>query len=312
MAWLPAFLGGLAGLLWGFRLLSAGLGAAAGGRLAAALRWAGRGRLRALLAGATVTAAVQSSSLTTIFLVSCVDAGLLSVEEAAPLVMGANVGTTVTAHLLATAAGLPALPVAGAALVASGVATVALRRRAPVPAAGRALTGAGLLLLALEALGRGLAPLAGAPWFAGLLEAVGERPLLGVLAGVVLTAAVLSSGITVGLLQQLAASGLISLRGALPVLFGDDIGTTADTLLAGLAGGRQARAAALVHLLFNLAQTALFLPAVPWVAARLSALPAGPARQIAVAHSLFNAATALLLLPLSSRLARVARRLAGC
>lgn len=301
---------GLLGLVWGFRSLSAGLRGMAGGRLEAALRGAGASPWRGFAAGAAVTALVHSSSVTTIFLVGCVDAGVVPLARAVPMIMGANLGTTVTAHLLAGAGGAPAVAWTGAALAALGLgAAAAPRRAAPGPA--RALLGAGLLLLALEALGRSLAPLSGQPFFAALLEAVAERPLLGVLVGALLTAAVLSSGVTIGLLQRLVAAGLVPLPAALPVLFGDNIGTTADTLLAGAAGGREARAAALAHLLFNLAGTVVLLPLAPLLAAPLAALVADPARQVAVAHTLFNAAIALALLPASGALAAASRFLAG-
>lgn len=306
-------LGG-AGLIYGFRLLTAGLQEAGGERWLSALRGAAARPWRGVLAGAAATAMVQSSSVTTIVLVGCVDAGVLTLRQAIPVLMGANIGTTVTAHLLASApAGAastwPGLALGAAALAAWTAAAAA--RRQTWCARARVLAGAALLVLALESLGLALAPLGRTPLFTAAMERLSQSPLLGVLAGAILTSLVMSSAVTIGLLQRLASQGLIPLAGALPVLFGDNIGTCTDTLLASLAGGRQARAAALAHLIFNIAGTLALLPALYWLPGFLVALTPDPERQIAVAHTLFNVSTTLLLLPAAGSLAAVAARLAG-
>lgn len=303
---------GCAGLIYGFQLLTGGLREAGGKRWLDTLQGAADRPWRAVLAGAAVTAMIHSSSVTTIVLVGCVDAGALPLRQAIPVMMGANIGTTVTAHLLASSPAGAASAWPGLALAVSGLAawTAAAAARRPAGCA-RALAGIGLLVLALESLGLALAPLGREPWFTAAMARLGHNPWLGILAGTVLTSVVMSSGVTIGLLQRLAAQGLITPAGALPVLFGDNIGTCTDTLLASLAGGRQARAAALAHLLFNITGTLVMLPALPWLPGFLARLTPAPERQIAVAHTLFNVATTLLLLPVAGSLAAVAALLAG-
>ncbi len=309
MTWLHLLAGlalGVAALIFGFKLLSGGLGTAGAVRLRRFMtRFAGR-PWQGVLVGTAVAAALHSSSVTTILVVGLVDAGALSLVQAVPLIMGANIGTTLTTQLLATP-----LPNGGWVLALAGAWLAASMGGRGRRTWGQALAGLGLIFLALEVLDHALAPLADAPWFAPAMARFAERPWMGVLAGAVLTTLVLSSTVTVGLLQRLAAQGLMPLPAALPVLFGDNIGTTTDTLLAGLTAGREGRAAALAHLLFNLAGAAVFMALVPLLAAAAAALSADPARQIAHAHTLFNVANTLLLLPFSGALARAAAGLAG-
>lgn len=272
------------------RLLSRSLGSASASAQAKALAaLSGRPWLSAL-GGALAAALVQSSSTVTILLVGLVEARALSLDAAAAMVVGANVGTTVTAHVLAFRLGTgPAL-----AVVAAGAAL------ALIPGQGRragAVLGLGLLLLGVAWLEGGLAPLGASPWAARVVAAVRGSPLLGFFAGAAMTAVALSSGVTIGLLQGLAASGVVPVAAALPVLFGDNVGTTSDTLLAGLAAGRRGLGLALFHLAFNLATTALLLPLAGPLAALLPRLSPLPARQIAFAHTAFNLAGALLWLP---------------
>lgn len=298
-------------------MLSAGLGRA-GPRLRPwFLRVAGT-PWRAAAAGAILAAALHSSSATTILLVGLVGSGALPLTLGVAAAMGANVGTTVTAQWLALTAGGGAWPLWGLAALAWAGWTARARwgpggrRRAGAgAAAGQALLGAGAILAGLDTLGRSLAPLAGAPWFGEATRRFAAEPWLGVLAGAVLTACVLSSTVTIGLLQALATQGLISLPAALPVLYGDNIGTTSDTLLASMAAGREGRALALAHLLFNLLGAVLFLLLHPLVVSLVEAMAADPARQIAHAHTLLNLTTAMVLLPFAEGLASLARRLAG-
>lgn len=305
-AWLHLFTGlilGLSVLILGFKLLSGGLHDAGGAGFRILLaRFAGR-PWQGVLVGTAVAAMLHSSSVTTILIVGLVDAGTLSLSQAVPLIMGANVGTTMTAQLLATP-----LPSLGWVLGLAGAAMLALPRSGGW---GEAAAGAGLIVLALDVLDHALSPLAGAPWFADAMARFAARPWMGVLAGAILTTIVLSSSVTVGLLQRLSAQGLIPLSAALPVMYGDNIGTTTDTLLAGLAAGREGRAAALSHLLFNLAGTAVFLGFTPALLALVEALGGDAARQVAHAHTLFNIGNVLLLLPFHRLLARASLRMAA-
>lgn len=319
---------GISGLVLGLSALSRG--ARLGGRrLGGFWRSLSVRPWQGVLLGAVLTALIHSSSAFTIALVALAEAGIVSLRQAVPLVMGANIGTTVTNQFLAAAMGTPHLAGVGWYLAAGGAgvwsAGLALRspasrasellRRVPsgdrVVRMGEALGGLGMILLALEVLGRALAPLGAAPWFAGLMERLAVSPLSGVAAGIVLTSIVLSSTVTIALLQRLAAEGLIGLPAALTVLLGDNIGTTTDTLLASAAAGRAGRAVACAHLLFNLGSALVFLPLAPVLARLLPLLDANPARQIAHAHTLFNVATAVVLLPFHGALARASEWLAG-
>ncbi|MBE3591041.1 MAG: Na/Pi cotransporter family protein [Firmicutes bacterium] len=293
---------GLAALLFGMKTAAAGLSQLAAGRLAAALQRAARRPWPAFFAGAAVTAAVQSSSVVTILLVGLADAGLLDLSAAACLVLGANVGTTLTAHLLAFGPG----PAAGWLLLAAGL---PLARRPRHRGAGRAAAGMGMVILGLHAMEGALAPLGRRPAFAAALAGVAGSPLLGLAAGALMTTLVLSSAVTIGVLQKLVAQGLLSLRAALPVLYGDNVGTTTDTLLASLAAGSAGRRLAVFHLLFNMAGALLFLALTPWVAGWVAALSSSPERQVALAHTLFNAVNAVLWLPARGWLLRAAAAL---
>lgn len=297
-AWqsLAGCLTGLFGLMLGLRWLSRGLGGAVEGawgrrlRGAAAHPWTGVGL------GALATALLQSSSATIIAILGLTEAGVVSFRGAAFLVMGANIGTTVTAQLLAFRPGPVALVllVVGAASqwLAPGRADGRWRR------AGLALAGFGLIFLGLELLQRSLAPLGRTELFRAAVTVGAEYPWIGVLAGSLLTALLFSSSLSIALLQSLLGEGAISLAAALPVLYGDNIGTTADTLLASLAGGERSRRVALFHLLFNLVGTLLFLLLTPWVLAVVGGLGGSPARQLANAHTLFNGVNTLVQIPI--------------
>lgn len=298
MVWTGAILG-LAGIVAGFSLAVKDLRRSEA-RLGRILTGAAATPWRGVVVGAAVTAFFQSSSLVTIFLVGCVDAGLITLPRVVPLLAGANIGTTASAYLLAGLADMPSALWLGTFMVGLGL----WRRR-------NLLLGFGILLLALEILGNSLSVLAGEPWFSEIMVVFSERPWMAVLAGGVLSAMVFSSSVTMGLLQQMVEAGLLPRAASLPFVFGSNVGTTADTLLASLAGGREARAAALVHLLFNVVGVLIFLPLLPFLLPFL-AVPAGDsATQLALAHTVFNVVTALIAVPAAGRLAAAGRYLAG-
>ncbi len=313
---------GIAGLVLGLSALSRGLARLHSRRFDRLWRGLSARPWQGVLISAALTALTHSSSAFTISLVALAEAGVISVRQAVPLVMGANVGTTVTSQLLAASVRTPHLSGLGWALAITGVGVWAVGlcpQRLPPEASnrpgstawwGETLGGLGLILLGLEVLGRALAPLGDMPWFTRAVEHLAQSPLSGIGAGAVLTSIVLSSTVTIAILQRLAAEGLIGLPAALPVLFGDNIGTTTDTLLVSAAAGRAGRAVAVAHLLFNLAGTVIFLPLVPAFTRLLFLLDADPARQIAHAHTLFNVASAALLLPFHGALARASEWLA--
>jgi phosphate:Na+ symporter len=253
----------------------------------------------ALLAGLLVTALIQSSSVSTIAIVGLVHAGALDLDAAAAAIVGANVGTTLPVQLLAFRPGAAFWLALAAVVLVLGAAGGRLRTWARL---GLAF---GCLMAGLTAIGAALAPLAGRPWFGATIVLLAQRAWLGLGAGVLLSTVVLSSGVTMGVLQRLADQGVLPLAAALPVVFGSNVGTTTDTLLASLGAGRPARRAALFHVLFNVVGALGFMLARGPCADLLTALGGTPARQVANAHLLFNLVSAAVLFPLRGQLLRL-------
>lgn len=297
-------LGGAALLLWGIERLSAALGRLAGPRLRRLLGLLTGSRLRGFLTGAGVTALTQSSTLVTVTLVGLASAGLVSLAQGIPVILGANIGTTITAQLIAFKLG-------GAALwiIAGGFALSLLRRWPRLAQAGEALIALGLIFLGLQVLGGALGPLKDNPAVQSALGSLG-RPLPAFAAGLLLAALIHSSAGTIGIAIALAGAGLLSLPGAVAIGLGAEVGTCATALLAGLGRNVAARRMALAQFLFNAISAGLSLPLLGPLCAIAAATSADPGRQIANAMSLFNLAWALGFLCFSGGLARLVERLA--
>ncbi|MCI8871178.1 MAG: Na/Pi cotransporter family protein, partial [Lawsonibacter sp.] len=246
---------------------------------------------------------IQSSSATTVMVVGFVNAGMMTLDQAVWIIMGANVGTTVTGLLIALDVGILA-PLCAFA----GVVMVVFVKRPKVQHLGQILAGLGVLFLGMEMMSASMAPLRHSAGFAALMSRF-SNPLLGILLGAVFTAIIQSSSASVGILQSLAAGGVIPLSSAMFVLFGQNIGTCITAVLASAGANRNAKRATAIHLMFNLIGAALFTALVllfPVAGLIEAALPGSPKAQIAAAHALFNVVTTLLLLPLGRRLARLA------
>ena len=307
------FLGGLALFLFGMDAMTGSLQDAAGERMRTILAAATGTPLAGALAGAGVTAVLQSSSAATVAVLGFVSAGLMELSQAIPVIFGANIGTTVTAQLLALSLDELIYPI----LFASYLARAVIRGKRGKALATAAFSFA-LLLEGIRIMGRAAEPLMVGPRFAGLMALAAERPLLGLALGASMTVIAQSSSATVAILQRLAArtgadgvSSALGLTGAIPILLGCNIGTTVTGLVAAAGGSKDAKRTALAHLIFNLTGSAVFLPLAP-VLARLAAWlsPAGPetaviARQIANAHTLFNLVCTLAWLPLTRVMARL-------
>ena len=298
---LSGLLGGLAIFLYAMQTMTAALEAAAGDGLRRTLARATRTPLRGALAGAGATAVLQSSSAVTAAAVGFVSARLMDLGGAVAVIFGANVGTTVTAQLLAfdLADWTGPLLLAGLILyLASG------SERGKN--GGLALFSFGLLFVGLETMTAALTPLAASPRFLGLLALAAEKPLLGLVMGAALTAAVQSSAAAVAVLQAL--SPLAGPAGVIPLLLGSNIGTTVTALLAAAGGSRDAKRTALAHLLFNVSGAAVCLACLPAFTALVRLVtPAGadPARLIANAHTLFNLLATAAWLPLTGLMVRL-------
>jgi phosphate:Na+ symporter len=298
-----ALLGGTALLLYGVRLVGEGLQRAAGTRLRHVLSTLTGDRFRALLVGAGVTAVLQSSSATTVMLVGFASAGLLSLRQTIGVILGADIGTTVTVQLLAfnLLGFAPLVVFLGWLLYTSFGGTAKY--------VGQAVLGFGFLFLGMKLIADGTVPLKGSALFGDLFAALVAQPLLLFLLAAVFSAIVRSSAATIGIALSFATSGLMNLDGAMPMIFGANVGTAATALVAAVGANADARRVATAHAAFKVIGVLLFLPVSVQFSALVQATTADPARQIANAHSLFNLLLALLFLPFTRVAADVFTRL---
>ncbi len=286
------FLGGLGIFLLGMNKMGDGLQNAAGDKMRKVLEKLISNPIMGVIVGALVTAILQSSSGTTVITVGFVNARLLTLRQAVAVIMGANIGTTITAQLIAFKLTDYALPA-----VALGVAINFLSKRKNRKYIGQIIIGFGLLFLGLDIMSDAMKPLRSLPEFVNFMSSFADNPILGVLTGAVLTAVVQSSSATIAILQTLAIEGLVDIRNALPILFGDNIGTTITAVLASIGTGINARRVALSHVTFNIIGTIIFLLLLPFVTWVVGAIGGDVARQIANAHTLFNISNTIIQLP---------------
>ncbi len=299
-------LGGLALFLYGMQMMSAGLEAAAGNRMKRILERLTSNRILGVLVGAGITAVIQSSSATTVMVVGFVNSGMMTLQQAVWIIMGANIGTTVTGLLIALDVGAMA-PL----LAFVGVAFVVFLKKPILHHWGQIIAGLGVLFLGMGMMSDAMMPLRESQVFIDLMTKM-SNPLLGILVGMVFTAIIQSSSASVGILQTLAASGLIGLHSAAFILFGQNIGTCITAVLAAIGTSRSAKRTTIIHLLFNVIGTVIFTTLcilTPLTGLIESLLPATPAGQIAALHTTFNIVTTLLLLPFGTHLAKIAERI---
>jgi phosphate:Na+ symporter len=298
-----SILGGTALLLYGVRLVGEGLQRAAGTRLRHLLSTLTGNRFKALLVGAGVTAVLQSSSATTVMLVGFASAGLLSLRQTIGVILGADIGTTVTVQLLAfdLLALSPLVVFIGWLVWAVG--------RNTARYVGQAILGFGFLFLGMKLVVDGTAPLAQSALFADVLGALTGQPLLLLLIAALFSGVVRSSAATIGFALSLAAAGVLSLAGAIPIIFGANIGTAATALIAAIGQNAEARRVAAAHAAFKVVGVALFFPFISPFADLIARTAPDVPRQIANAHSIFNIAVAALFLPISEWAAGVFTRL---
>ena len=299
-------LGGLALFLYGMQMMSAGLEAAAGNRMKRILERLTSNRILGVLVGAGITAVIQSSSATTVMVVGFVNSGMMTLQQAVWIIMGANIGTTVTGLLIALDVGAMA-PL----LAFVGVAFVVFLKKPILHHWGQIIAGLGVLFLGMGMMSDAMMPLRESQFFIDLMTQM-SNPVLGILVGMVFTAIIQSSSASVGILQTLAASGLIGLHSAAFILFGQNIGTCITAVLAAIGTSRSAKRTTIIHLLFNVIGTVIFTTIcilTPLTDLFESLLPASPSGQIAALHTTFNITTTLLLLPFGTQLAKIAERI---
>ncbi|MEX3625585.1 Na/Pi cotransporter family protein [Viridibacillus arvi] len=291
------FLGGLGLFLFAIKYMGDGLQKAAGDRLRDLLDRFTTNPFMGVLVGIFVTVLIQSSSGTTVITVGLVSAGFMTLRQAIGVIMGANIGTTVTAFIIGINVGEYAYPI-----MALGAVLLFFFKKSKVQNIGQVLFGFSGLFIGLELMSSGMKPLRDWPAFIDLTLNMSDSPILGVIVGAIFTLIVQSSSATVGILQGLYAENLITLQGALPVLFGDNIGTTITAILAALGASVAARRAAATHVLFNVVGSIIFLLVLglftnymEWVTGILGL---EPKMQIAFAHGTFNVVNTLIQLPL--------------
>ena len=291
------FFGGLGIFLFAIKYMGDGLQKAAGDKLRDILDKFTTNPFMGVLVGIVVTVLIQSSSGTTVITVGLVSAGFMTLRQAIGVIMGANIGTTITAFIIGLDVGAYALPI-----MAIGAFLIFFFKKNEAKNLGEVIFGFGGLFLGLELMSGGMKPLRELESFAELTVSMSDQPILGVVVGTIFTLIVQSSSATVGILQGLYAENLVDLKAALPILFGDNIGTTITAILASIGASVAARRAAAAHVLFNIVGTVIFMilliPFTAYVEWLSSVLALESKMQIAFAHGSFNVANTILQFPL--------------
>lgn len=310
-------LGGLAVFIYGMNMMSECLQKAAGEKMKKILSLLTRNPVMGALAGMLVTAVLQSSSATTVMAIGFVSAGLMTLPQAISIIFGANIGTTMTAQLIAFK-----LSDYIFAIIFIGFIVYFISKSERVKNVGMTIFAFGLLFLGIETMGTVMKPLASSPVFTELIGKVADIPILGVAVGALMTVVVQSSSATIAVLQNFAAqpgadgvTSIIGLAGAIPILFGDNIGTTITALLASIGQPKDAKRTALAHCIFNISGCFLFIWFVKPLAAFIQYIsPKGPeieviSRQIANTHTFFNLVMTLIWVPLIGVMVKIVMRL---
>lgn len=310
-------LGGLAVFIYGMNLMSECLQKAAGERMKSILAMLTKNRVLGVLAGALVTAVLQSSSATTVMAIGFVSAGLMTLPQAISIIFGANIGTTITAQIIAFK-----ITDYIYVFIFVGFLISFICKNEQIKNIGRTLFAFGLLFLGIETMGGVMKPLASSPVFTNMIAQVGGIPILGVAVGTLMTLVVQSSSATIAVLQNFASqagpdgvTSILGLTGAIPILLGDNIGTTITALLACVGQSRDAKRTAVAHSLFNISGAVIFIWFIkPYAALIRSISPAGPeveviSRQIANAHTLFNITMTLIWIGLLGVMVKIVMKL---
>lgn len=295
-------MGGLGLFLYGMNMMGSGLEKAAGNKLKRMVEALTTNRFKGILVGTFVTMLIQSSSATTIMVVGFVNAGIMTLPQAIGVIMGANIGTTITAQLIAFNL-IDYAPLA----VAIGVAIWIAAKNKKAKTYSEVLLGFGILFIGMDMMGEGLKPLAEFPAFITIITGL-KNPIMGMLVGFALTTIVQSSSASIGLLQALAGQNLVNMNMAFPILFGENIGTTTTALLSSIGTSKTAKRAAVIHLLMKIVGTIIFMTLLryPIEALVIRLTPGDAVRQIANAHTTFNILNTIILYPFSTWIVKAA------
>ncbi|MGN7299252.1 Na/Pi cotransporter family protein [Ferdinandcohnia sp. SAFN-114] len=302
------FIGGLGIFLFGIKYMGDGLQKSAGDKLRDILDKFTTNPFMGVLAGIFVTCLIQSSSGTTVIVVGLVSAGFMTLRQAIGVIMGANIGTTITAFIIGIKISDYALPI-----IALGAILLFFFKNKRIHNFGQIVFGFGALFLGLELMGDGMKPLRSLETFHDLTVNMSSSPILGVVIGTVFTVIVQSSSATIGILQGLFGEGLLDLKAAIPVLFGDNIGTTITAVLASIGASVAAKRAALTHVIFNIIGTIIFLivlaPFTKFIGYLQTTLNLNPEMTIAFAHGSFNVTNTIIQFPFIAVLAFIVTKL---
>ena len=310
------FVGGLGMFIYGMQIMASGLENAAGNKMKSLLEALTKTKLLGVLLGAFITAVIQSSSATTVMVVGFVNAGITNLTQAMGVIMGANIGTTITGWLVSAGEWADFLKPSTLAPIAIAVGVVVMltgKRKASKDIAS-IVVGFGLLFVGISNMSDAVSPLKDVPAFTNLFVTLGGNPFLGILVGAGVTAIIQSSSASVGILQSLAAAGLIPFNAAIYIIMGQNIGTCVTAMMSSMGAKKNAKTAALMHLLFNIIGTLIFSIAAiafftiinpSWGHANISQT------QISTVHTVFNIATTVLLFPLSDYIIKLAKKVSG-
>jgi phosphate:Na+ symporter len=296
-------LGGLAIFLIGMEMMTEALRLIVGGKARIVIEKLTSNRFMGLLTGAGITAVVQSSSVTTVLIVGFISAGLMSFVESIPVILGSNIGTTITAQVIAFNVTTWAL-----ALVAGGFLLTQVAKREKRKAQGAAIIGLGLVFFGMVVMGEAVSPLRTYEPFINAMESL-DNLFLAILVGAIFTALVQSSSATTGIVIVLASQGLISLEAGVGLIMGANIGTSVTALLAAIGKPREAQRAAVAHLVFNVAGVLIWLPFLGLLVSWVESLGGGISREVANAHTIFNVVNALIFLPFVTQFAALITRM---
>ena len=300
-------MGGLGLFLYGMNLMGEALEKAAGSKLKKIIELLTSNIFMGVIVGTIVTAIIQSSSATTVMVVGFVNAGIMTLPQAVGVIMGANIGTTVTAQLVS-------IDINGLAPIALGIGIILylFTNKPKTKHIAEVLIGFGILFTGMDFMKEAVQPLSEYEGFTNALLTFGKYPILGLLLGFGITAIIQSSSASMGMLVVLASQGLIPLNSALPILYGQNIGTCVTSLLSSIGASISARRAALIHLMFNVLGTIIFLIFLNGIVVKAVVYmdPDNVARQIANVHTIFNITSTLMLLPFNKIIIKLATKLA--
>lgn len=308
------FAGGLGMFIYGMQIMAQGLENAAGNRMKSLLEILTKNKLMGVLLGAAITAVIQSSSATTVMVVGFVNAGIMNLSQAMGVIMGANVGTTVTGWLVSSvewAAFLSPAKLAPIAVIGGVVVMLTGKRRSSKEIAN-IIIGFGLLFIGITTMSSAVEPLKASEGFRNIFVTLGQSPVLGILAGAAVTAVIQSSSASVGILQSLAAAGLVPFSAAIYIIMGQNIGTCVTAILSSLGARKNAKTAALMHLLFNIIGTVIFsAAAIVFFEILNPSAGTGTITQteISMLHTVFNIGTTILLFPASGLIIKLAKKI---